>query len=335
MPAASSLPPVRCWYSSSTPPIRTAHTDQPLALRVARLAASLVLLPLTALAAYALLLRVQQYGWSPDRVIAAACTVVAAFYALGYLYAAARFGLPLRGLELVNSVTAMTVVIILLGLLNPVVDPGRISVDSQIARLQSGRVPPDKFDLVFLKFDAGRYGRTALAALAAQPDRDTAGTLAQRASAMQVQRFRYQAVVTARLATTTPEQRATHVSVIYPSGGVLPESFLRQSWTESTGPACLSGNGDCDAVLLDLDGDGKDEVLIVARPNSVTTAFQADGDQWQSLGVLTNSGCSGVREGFRDGKFKLKEPPFKDIMIGANLLRLSKVGCAPTVTQPR
>ena len=115
---------------------------------------------------------------------------------------------------------------------------------------------------------------------------------------------------------------------------MLPASFLRQSWTESTGPACLSGNSDCDVVLLDLDGDGTDEVLVVARPNSVTTAFKADGDRWQSLGVLTNSGCPGVREGFRDGKFELKEAPLKDIVIGANRLRPSNVGCAPTATQP-
>ena len=140
-------------------------------------------------------------------MIAAACTVVAAFYALGYLYAAGRFGLPLRGLETVNSVTAMTIVVILLALLTPALDPARISVDSQMARLQSGKVPPDKFDLVFLKLDAGGYGRVALAALAAAQPIATprAPQAAQRATTMQAQRYRLPgAVVAARAATTYP-----------------------------------------------------------------------------------------------------------------------------------
>jgi hypothetical protein len=145
---------------------------------------------------------------------------------------------------------------------------------------------------------------------------------------MQAQKFRFQATRVGQ-APVTPEQRAARITVIYPSGGVLPESFLRQAWTLDSGPPCLSGSGECDAVLLDLDGDGKDEILVLARPNSVTTAFKAEGDGWRSLGILINSGCNGVREGFRDGKFELEQAPYKDIAIGGTRLRLNEaVGCA-------
>ena len=66
---------------------------------------SVALLPLVALAAYGLWLRVDQHGWTPERIFAAACVLVAACYALGYLVSAALSGLRLRGLEATNVAT--------------------------------------------------------------------------------------------------------------------------------------------------------------------------------------------------------------------------------------
>jgi Domain of unknown function (DUF4153) len=104
-------------------------------LRYCRLLASVSLVPLVALAAYGLMLRVSQYGWSPQRVIACACVIVATCYALGYAYAAARSGLQLKQLGPVNIATAFAIIGVLLLLLNPVADPARISVTSQLSRL--------------------------------------------------------------------------------------------------------------------------------------------------------------------------------------------------------
>jgi hypothetical protein len=302
--------------------------EQPNLLRIARLAASLVLLPLTALAGYAIALRVQQYGWSPERVTAAACVVVSACYAFGYLYAVAWFGLALRGLELVNVGTAFAVVIILVALLTPAVDPARVSVDNQVARLNAGKVTPDKFDFVFLKFDAGRYGRAALARLAARSGDDTQRTIAQRATAMLAQKQRYIAVQMQH-APLTPEQRAARITVVHPSGGILPNTFLQQSWVDrSDSIVCLTGLGECDAVLVDIDGDGKDEIILMAKPSGAATAFRADGNDWKSLGVLGNSYCGGVREGLREGKFELKDAPFKELLVNGTRLRVnSNAGC--------
>src|SRR5690606_33754989 len=59
-------------------------------LRIVARIACLLLLPMVAIAIYSLSLRVQQYGWTADRVIAAASLLVAACYACGYLWAAAQ-----------------------------------------------------------------------------------------------------------------------------------------------------------------------------------------------------------------------------------------------------
>ena len=56
----------------------------PRVLRYPGSFAALALVPLAALAGYALFLRIEQYGWTADRIYASACALVAAFYAAGY-----------------------------------------------------------------------------------------------------------------------------------------------------------------------------------------------------------------------------------------------------------
>jgi ABC-type amino acid transport system permease subunit len=74
--------------------INTAYQDgradnlPPLALRIAVQVASVLLTPLIVLAVWGLMLRIGQYGLTPDRIIAAACALVGAAYAAGYGLAA-------------------------------------------------------------------------------------------------------------------------------------------------------------------------------------------------------------------------------------------------------
>ena len=136
--------------------------DAPVAaiLRYARLAAAFVIAPLVILAGFGLMLRVQQYGWTPPRVYALACFAVLACYALGYGLAGSFSGPALRGLQATNVGTACVVLAVLLVLFSPIADPARISVDDQISRLRSGQTPPDNMDFRFLRFIAGVSART-------------------------------------------------------------------------------------------------------------------------------------------------------------------------------
>src|SRR5262245_31257831 len=149
----------------------------PRLLAYARLVAAIVIVPLVALAGYGLLLRIVQYGWTPQRVVASACAIVATCYAAGYLLAAARAPLLMKGLERTNVLVACVIVAAVLSLFSPLADPGRISVADQLARLQAGTVPPERFDFNFLRFNSGRYGREALDRLAAATDGPLAATI--------------------------------------------------------------------------------------------------------------------------------------------------------------
>jgi hypothetical protein len=61
-----------------------------------------------------------------------------------------------------TSRAAFVVIGVLLLVFSPMLDPARVSVASQVARLESGKVKADRFDFAFLRFDGERYGRAAL-----------------------------------------------------------------------------------------------------------------------------------------------------------------------------
>ena len=186
----------------------------PVALRWAGRVTGLIIAPLVAIAAYGLVLRVGQYGLTPERIYGLACTVVATCYALGYAAAVVWPGAWLKRLEFTNILAAHLVVVVLLALFSPLANPARLSVNDQVARLDQGRVAPDKFDYAFLRFEAGRPGMAALKALAARTTGPNAAVIAKRATAALARKERYE---TAPIAVA---DRKAQVWVA--GGGTLP-----------------------------------------------------------------------------------------------------------------
>jgi hypothetical protein len=139
-------------------------------LRYAGALAIITLLPLVGIATYALSLRIGQYGWTPERIIALACAVVAACYALGYAVAVLASHPWLKWLEVTNVFTAFVILGVLLALFSPIADPARISVADQVARLEAGKISLEQFDFAFLRFQSGRFGLDALERLKENQD---------------------------------------------------------------------------------------------------------------------------------------------------------------------
>lgn len=273
--------------------INTAYQDgQPehrphAILRIANVIAAGVLVPITALAVYALYLRVSQYGWTPERIFATAGLILAGCHTVGYAVAALFSGPALRGLGFTNVVTAGIAVVIGLALFTPVADPARISVDDQIRRLDAGLVTPDTFDFKFLKFEAGRYGREALADLAKRTEGPEAAKIAEKATLTLALKNRWDS---APQVEATPENRAKNITVVHPVGQTLPESFLRQDWKRIEGGpwfSCLVESKTCDAALLDVTGDGTTEIVLVSTPYGRRAVFQVGADGlWREVGEL-------------------------------------------------
>ena len=174
------------------------------------------LVPLAGLAIWALSLRVGQYGWSAERIMAAAILVVASCYALGYASALVLSPSWLKRIEAANFATAYVVLALILALFSPIADPARLMVADQVARLKSGVLAADKFDFVALKFDGARWGAAALAELGQAKDGAEAPVIAAKAAQALAATNRY--VANQNNAThRTPEELAARVTV-FPGG---------------------------------------------------------------------------------------------------------------------
>ena len=307
-----------------------AEHAPPRLLRYAGTAASLLLLPLVVIAAYALSLRVAQHGWTTDRIIAASCLIVAACYALGYAWAVLRPAPWLARVAPCNVVAAIVVLVVLLALFTPLADPARLSVASQMARLSSGSVAPEKFDYAYLRFNGARYGKAALERLKTIEDGPQAAEIRRYATTALEQQNRYQQPT--MHGPLSAEELARNLTV-YPTGRTLPASFVGQHW-KAPDPQCLTlvnAYAKCDVVIADLDGDGKDEVLVVEAWRAVVIGEDGTGG-WRVEGQLVGPvSCPRVRDALRAGRLDPAPPQrWHDVEAGGRLLRFN----GPSETAP-
>ncbi|MDQ1920615.1 DUF4153 domain-containing protein [Massilia pseudoviolaceinigra] len=285
--------------------------------------ACVLLLPLTAIAIYALGLRVADHGWTSDRIFAAAALLVASFYALGYLYAAIDRGAWLRRVAPVNLAAAYAAITVLLALLSPLADPDRIAVNSQIARLESGAVSAAEFDYKFLKTQSKRYGAAALLKLK-EGKTGPQATLAAGHATRTLAESDYYAGFEEH--TVKPGQLS-----IWPASASLPASFPLSDWERNTGvPPCLTeGQGRCDVFLIDFDADGKDEILMTAiGAFSVPVVFsETPAGKWTLSARLHGMAhCPLFVDILKRGDYKLVAPRTRQIEIAGVPLRMELVG---------
>jgi hypothetical protein len=305
---------------------------QAVVVRYASVVGTVVLLPLVALAAYALMLRVRQYGWTPERIFGLACIAVAGCYAVGYGLALALSGVSLKGIEATNVYSALAIVAVVLVLFTPIADPARISVADQVRRLEAGTVSLAQFDFNFLRFESGRYGVAALERLATRTSTPVAVAIADRAN--QTLQLQNRSGVR-RTVSSTPTGRAAGITVIHPAGQSLPTGFVRQDWQAFPRqwmlPRCLvADEAKCEAILTDIDGDGEPEILLFALPNGSSAALKlaADGT-WTFLGTIANAQCAGVRDALRAGRFETIQPLLKEVQVNGQRLHVNRE-CLPT-----
>lgn len=237
------------------------ETEQPSLLRLSVRAIAVLLPALAGLAAYGLWLRIDQYGLTPARVVAGACVLVGLVHAVGYLAAAVLPGPWMKRLEPVNVAGAILAALLLIALHTPLADPARLSVASQLARLQSGAVKADAFDFQFLRFDAGRFGREALERLEDFTGPDQANVRQKAAAARELEQ---------KSSDSRPAERPdlAETLTVLPEGAALPDGFAATDFGKLDPaylvPACLTRTtSTCRALILNVDADPEPEVGVL------------------------------------------------------------------------
>ena len=136
-------------------------------LQRAALVLLICILPLAILAAMSMGERINQYGWTPERIWGVVAVGIAIAYGLAAWWAVYKaredFDDPLRPLQtrLAIGLCGLALILAL-----PILDFGAISAKSQLARLDSGKVKAEEFDWTAMAFDFGPEGRERLAAIA-------------------------------------------------------------------------------------------------------------------------------------------------------------------------
>ena len=302
-----------------------AAADVAPLVRLSARVAALLLLPLTAIAIYALALRVGDYGWTSERVIAAACLLVAACYAAGYTWAVCQGGTWLAPVATVNMATAFVILAVLLALFTPLADPARLSVNDQMARLDSGKVAAAKFDFIYLKFEGARYGRAALEQLRTRTQGADAARIRKSAELALTQNSRLQNDI----ATMADIDVAANLTV-WPSGTALPATFLQQDWREGTRryqlPSCMTQRGrSCDAFVIDVNLDGEPEVLVMQAGELPVVLGRGSDGKWQLFGTLPfgAGSCAPLVRELKAGQFQLIAPRAQDLRIAGQRVTIN------------
>lgn len=312
------------WQDGTGEPPTPRWLRRPLAWAIA-------LLPVYGgLCAYSLGLRVAQYGWSGDRVWAALLVFMAGFYGLGYARAALRRGGPwMAGVAKINVAAALTLVVLLFATATPLLDPERIGVASQVRRLLAGRVEPAEFDFHYLRFQSGRLGDAALRRLAELEGKE-AEPIRRMAAAALAEKDYFGSRAGTR-ADWTPEEVAARLRV-YPDGVKAEESFLRflAGKLNSEPYFCLEA-GDklrCLLLVVDLNGDGDPEQVILQPPN-LSQIYQRRNGDWSYAGSLALADGPYPMEyelerDLMEGKLRIMTPEWRELEIGARRYRVGR-----------
>lgn len=296
------------------------------ALRGGAAVLSAVILPLGAIAAIATRLRIEQYGFTPERLWAVVFDAIAIAVGLAYWVALARRRLRWAdGARPANLRIAFAVAGIALILATPVLSFNAISAHDQVTRLESGKVAPEKFDWGALAFDFGKPGKRALARLEQSGNAGVARLAADAAAA--TDRW-----------TLANEQRTAQAAAalgqrlrILPGSAALPPALAEALtdpdvcspddeqpctlfWEPGSREAVAIG-GDCRSARRP-DGEG---YMIAAGHYCLTTHLQFDGKAWRKTAapaVRSKAAREAVAAGLARGNVEIRPVERRQVFIG-------------------
>jgi hypothetical protein len=217
-----------------------------------------------------------------------------------------------------NIVAAIVLCLGLLAFISPLANVQRIAVAAHMQRVQQagGKTEPD---WRYLRWDAGRFGREALQALAAGEGVPPGQGWAQQAAKTLAQTNRYAQTDDGR-STTVPEAEVKQALAVYPKGRELPPGFVslaQRGDDEWQIKECLDAKeGSCSVWLGDLNGDGQEEVLLFGPEKTWTgVLYQRTGKQWRRAGSVAAIDVKGEFDSTQLKTAKTAKAEWTDLLL--------------------
>lgn len=251
---------------------------------------SVALLPVySAISCYGLSLRVIQYGWTLDRCWAFLLWGLLAMFSLGYLWGIARRRDQwLHSLGRVNVAMGLVVLAAMLLVNSPLLDFRKITVTSQLVRLDSGATTVEDFDIAYFRWQLGKPGHAALQQLKTRYG-DTHPALVVRIDSL----YR-------DLQQTGPAvDRASFLAAIEVLRGEMPESLGEAIYQSVAGNPWLTEQIQSYRLLpVDLDRNGEEDYLLFEQGPRFNraTLYYREGDGWQSTGMSIRDADPNIRD---------------------------------------
>jgi hypothetical protein len=305
-------------------------------LRIGALILALVILPLAVIAAISTWSRIEQHGFTPDRLWAVTFVLIAGAYGLAYIVSIipGRRAWPDR-IRQTNVWLAVGLCGVALLLATPLIDFGAISTRDQLARLETGKVTAEKFDWRALAFDFGPSGRKALeqmkrsgksealrreAALALTYDSrwevPAAGQQQQRREELATTRILPAKVplpsaLTNRILSGYLCSKTTPCTIYYEEGAEWALAFSQPFCTIAPPPAQSSSDASIEVARAPAD---------VAPPcRSQLDAYYRVGEQW-TRGRAPSTGVSeevkkAVDQAWASGQVEIRPVPRRQLFV--------------------
>jgi hypothetical protein len=264
---------------------------------------------ISALSLYGLVLRLNQYGWSVERCWAFVVWLILTLIAVGYVAGIIRRRTDWTSdLARVNTAMGLVVLAIMLLANSPILDFRKISLASQLKRVESGEIELKEFDFWYTRHNLARPGYLMMEEMKEQvgdSDAELLDLIENPVNKWQAQRIR------------DNEDMWTKM-IFRPESFDVPEGLRNFIAKQYYG----GDQGEYVMIELDLDADGQNEYLLFnLHGNSIARSqfyYLAD-DGWQA-GFLNHPGWryggDGIAEMIKSGDIEIVDPRFKHLEIG-------------------
>jgi hypothetical protein len=292
----------------------------------------IVVISLTA--SYALLVRIQHYGITVERVWGCIVAGTALLYSVGYSIAAFTRGAWMGRIAGVNILVAVALMLVIAMTLTPVLSPARLAANSQFemalrqpfAYSEEGGFGRTPFS--YLRFEAGTYGIERLKQLAAVQNHPQAQQIRSLAAAELAQTRSWH---TADLPSPENLRKGLADIPIYPAGRTLDPALVdavvahqRAAGNGFANPPCTHDTSA--GIFIDLNGDNVDEFILLRQYGG--SAFEDRNGTWVFVGNVSGQKPAATWRQTQDelskGNFTAVLPRWRTLSVGGRSYNLSE-----------